>query len=260
MPSTSPTPIAHTSLMEHSLLPETSRQPQAAECTRGEARVGCPRIQSQVRATATPPYKNAVDCYSVHPTASTPSVDSNTGIVDMTNSGESPLNSSDIAHQTESFGQVILERTPATSPIRTDFAVLANIAAWKVERFTLREAPMALFQAGVPVAEMKTLMKTYGAETINAKTLYSGCSSDGALRRKFRRWNPSFFHYFELSVETKVWVPKLGEPLEHLRRQIRRNDTKEDCMRKRLECRKETSQQRKAAKRQTCHNLRNDVR
>jgi hypothetical protein len=124
--------------------------------------------------------------------------------------------------------------------------VLANIAAWKVETFRLRDAPMALFQ-GVPVAEIKILMETYGAETYETKTLYSGCSSNGALRRKFKRWNPSFFHYFELSTETKEWVPKLGEKLEHLRRQVRRNGAKKDCIRKRVECRKATSRQRKAA-------------
>jgi hypothetical protein len=172
--------------------------------------------------------------------------------VDLNSSGEVPQDLSGIAHQPEVNAQLateaVFQRTPATPLISTDFAVLANIAAWKLEHFALRDTPLALFQASVPVAEMKTLMTTYGAETIEAKTLYSGCSSDGALRRKFKRWNPSFFHYFELSTKPKEWVPKLGESLEHLRRQVRRNGAKEDCLRKRLACRKETARKRKAAK------------
>jgi hypothetical protein len=73
-----------------------------------------------------------------------------------------------------------------TSAIRADFSVLVNIAAWNFERLAFRDAPMTLFLAGVPVAEIKTLMETYAAETIEANTLYSSCTSN-AVFAKARR-------------------------------------------------------------------------
>jgi hypothetical protein len=66
---------------------------------------------------------------------------------------------------------------------------------------------------------MRQLLKDYGSEfPMGSKS--ANVVSEPAVRRRFRKWNPNFFKYFHLDVETLKWYPRLGKDREIARREL----------------------------------------
>jgi hypothetical protein len=72
----------------------------------------------------------------------------------------------------------------------------------------------------VPEDEMQELMALYGPDNFVERKVSEPAEHQqhGTIYRRFVRWNPNFFQYFELNLETRKWEPKLGEHVERTKR------------------------------------------
>jgi hypothetical protein len=63
--------------------------------------------------------------------------------------------------------------------------------------------------AMVPEDEMQELMTLYGPENIVGREASGPAEHQqyGTIYRRFVRWNPNFFEYFELNSKTRKWEP-----------------------------------------------------
>jgi hypothetical protein len=72
----------------------------------------------------------------------------------------------------------------------------------------------------IPQDEMKRIMDIYGSETLQKREQNDGGAlTSNSIYRRFSRWNPSFFDFFELDPDTGMWSPTNGEAAEKRRRE-----------------------------------------
>jgi hypothetical protein len=89
----------------------------------------------------------------------------------------------------------------------------------------------------------ETVDDEYGSEYCEANGQQPDALSLRALRRKFLRWFPLFFHWFYYDASGNLWVPRLGEQEEIKRRKDSRAISEElpASLRAWLDVREQTS-------------------
>jgi hypothetical protein len=74
----------------------------------------------------------------------------------------------------------------------------------------------------IPLDQMKQLMLLYGPETFSYRKSRR-FAKEKSTRRRFSRWFPNFFRYFQYNAEKDTYEPVLGVAVEQERRKIMRS-------------------------------------